>query len=171
MGWNSDARVRSRMETWLGLIFWVLLYECGWGKSSHTRPCSLGMRDTERSILLEPSHQVCVTRRCEGAAEQAQGVLSEGLHSGNEHPHALPAPRPERHIDGWQNPTEDQLHIFRRKASLKTVVEGTALTKPYISLTYLLKLLREKFKNYWQNENGGGCYVITGNVWFTNSYL
>ena len=63
-----------------------------------------------------------------------------------------------------KNPTEDQLYIFRRKASLKTVVEGTALMKPYISLTYLLKLLREKFKNYWRNENGAGCYVITGNV-------
>ena len=45
-----------------------------------------------------------------------------------------------------RNPARDQLDIFRRKASLKTVVEGTALTKPYISLTYLLKLLREKLK-------------------------
>ena len=45
-----------------------------------------------------------------------------------------------------RNPARDQLYIFRRKASLKTVVEGTALMKPYVSLTYLLKLLREKLK-------------------------
>lgn len=176
-GWNSDARVRSWVETWLGLIFWVLLEECGWAKSYHTRPCVWSRDELQWQGYGEEHPPRAISQGlCDmetwrkNRAGPGKCWVSECTRVTCTH---TPCWLPDENVilmDDKKTHKRPTVHL-QKKSQFENSSRRYCSDETLYFINLSAKASEGKVKSYWQNVNGGGCYVITGNVWFTNSFL